>query len=437
MWEVRFARFDGDLASRAEEWRIAIENGGKVRSIVHTLPESRAGASLTRGEAHDVAVRALEREFGVEASTLVPVAADEEQRPARVDWSFVWGDPKADVGKGAEARYAIAIAGDQLAAAGRFIHLPEGWLREERARHNRLQIVELGALAVFAAAGLMALVVGVRSWVKRRVDSQALAIVAGWTFVQVALVAANAWPRFAMGLSTTDPVVSQVTLKVLGTLSGGLVAALLAGFCAGVGSFGARNQPRQAGLAGSRAIVASIAAGALVAGVEAVLAPLVSGTPLWPSSGWRANDSPWLGAALGGTSIVVVASIALFVVHAAALLTRNWTRRVWLAVAIVIALECAFALAKGRSVPAASLVAGLAAGVTASLVVLLLLRHDLRLIPAFVAASVLLNGFAAASRSGELAKFALDAVVTVAVAWMMTIWLARPQQAMHASPTPG
>ncbi|MGH8801416.1 MAG: hypothetical protein ACREX6_03865, partial [Casimicrobiaceae bacterium] len=106
---------------------------------------------------------------------------------------------------------------------------------------------------------------------------------------------------------------------------------------------------------------------------------------------------------------------------------------VWLAVAIVIALECAVALAQGRATPVASLATGLAGGVAASAVLLLLLRYDLRGVPAFAASVALLHGFTRALRADALPWFALDAAVTLLVAWRMTVWLRTPWRA--APPT--
>src|SRR5207253_8342810 len=46
-WFVRFARFQGDVAERAEEYQVFIDGSGKVFRINHDLPEARSGKSLT------------------------------------------------------------------------------------------------------------------------------------------------------------------------------------------------------------------------------------------------------------------------------------------------------------------------------------------------------------------------------------------------------
>src|SRR6185369_6651613 len=66
MWEIRYARFEGDVAERAEEWRITVDGEGRVRQVRHTLPESRAGARLAREQALVLARNAVKEQLGLE-----------------------------------------------------------------------------------------------------------------------------------------------------------------------------------------------------------------------------------------------------------------------------------------------------------------------------------------------------------------------------------
>jgi hypothetical protein len=51
LWEVRYAMFEGDVAARAEEWRVSINPDGSLRQVRHQLPEARPGARLSKEEA--------------------------------------------------------------------------------------------------------------------------------------------------------------------------------------------------------------------------------------------------------------------------------------------------------------------------------------------------------------------------------------------------
>ena len=431
VWDVRYVTFGGDVVARAEEWRVAIAGDGSVRAMGHALPESRAGARLTRDEALPLAQKALASRFGVDARPLEIVAADQQQLPERTDWSFIFGDPRIAVGAGGEARYVVNVSGDRVSGAGRFVHVPETWTRAERERDNRLQVVALAGVAVLLAAGLAALVVGILGWVRDRVDARALRIVFAATLVLAVASAANGWPEVAMRLATTQPLASQLTTKILGGLAAALFGALIAGLCAGVGAFDARTSPPLDRIGRWPAPVAAIAAGAFVVGLEIALGALATpDAPTWPGAAWASKAFPLAGALLSGLAFISLASAQLFVVYVVSRLTSGFTRRLWLALVVVVALECAAALAQGPANIAGALVSGVIAGLAATAVLLLLLRYDRRLVPAFAATIVIMTGAVRAAQAMAWLPFALDAIATIAVAVWYTRFLRRaPAQA--------
>jgi hypothetical protein len=425
-WEVRYAMFGGDVVERAEEWRVAVTDDRSVRAMSHSLPEARAGAQLARDAALALAQRALRTRFDVDAAALKLVAADEQQRPARTDWSFVFGDPRIAVGAGGEARYIVAVAGDTVSGAGRFVHVPETWTRAERERDNRLQILALAAAILFFAAGMAALVVGIIGWIRHRVDARLLRIVFAIMLAIAVLSALNRWPSIAMHLSTTEPLASQLTTKVLGGGGAALLGALLAGLCAGVGAFGARMTAPLARIGRWPAPMAAVAAGAFVVGLQVALAaPVTRDVPIWPGGGWDSQAFPLAGGLLSGLGFIGFAGLELFVVYVVSRLTRGFSRRLWLAIVVVIVLECAASLIQGRSNLAGALVSGVIAGAAAAAVLLLLLRYDPRLVPAFAATVLLMTGAIKAAQSAAWLPFGVDAVATIAVAVWLTRYLQR------------
>ena len=437
VWQVRYATFEGDVEERAEEWRVAIANDRSVRAMSHTLPESRPGARLSRDAALARAREALAKRFGVDPQGLRVVAADEEQRPARTDWSFVFGDPRIAVGAGGEARYAVTVSGDEASAAGRFVHVPEAWTRGEQSIDNKLEVVALGGIVVFFAAGLAALIVGIVSFVRHRVDARALRVVFAAAFALALLSAANAWPVVAMSLSTAEPLASQLTTKILGAIVSALFAGLLLALCAGVGVYGATLAPPRERLGRLPPAIAAIAAGAFVIGLQTALGALaVPDQPTWPGAAWASQAVPLAGAALSGLEFVGLASAELFVVFAVSRLTHGFSRRLWLAVAVVLALECAAALAQGRANLAGALIGGAIAGVVASGVLLMLLRFDPRMVPAFAATIVLLGGAVRAAQSASWLLFAIDAAATIAVTALYTRYLRREHRSGPADTIP-
>jgi hypothetical protein len=426
VWQVRYALFEGDVAARAEEWRVNVSGDGHVRTMTHALPEARAGAKLARDAALALAQKALRARFDVDAVPLTLVSADEAQRPARTDWSFVFGDPRIVVGKGGEARYVVTIAGDEVSGAGHYVFVPETWTRTEQETDNQLQVVALAGLVVFFAAGLAALVTGILGFVRHRVDMRAVFAVFAATFTIAVLSAANAWPSIAFGLSTTEPVATQLTLKVLRAIASALVAGLLLALCAGVGVFGATRAPARSRIGRLPTPLAAMAAGAFVTGLQSALGALaIPDAPTWPSERFASLASPLAGGVLSGAAFVGLASAELFVLYAVSRLTDGFAKRLWLAVAIVLALELAVALAQGRAHLPAAMIGGLIAGLVASGVLLMLLRYDPRMVPAFAATVVVLTGAVSAAQSRAWAPFALDALATIAVAAIFTAYLRR------------
>ena len=65
-WNVRIATFEGDVAERAEEWRVFVTKAGQILRTEHTLPEARPGATLDENAARERAVASVARDFGLD-----------------------------------------------------------------------------------------------------------------------------------------------------------------------------------------------------------------------------------------------------------------------------------------------------------------------------------------------------------------------------------
>jgi Ca2+/Na+ antiporter len=428
LWSVRYARFAGDVADRAEDWRVTINPDGSVRQVVHDLPESRKGAALARDDAARLADAELRKRFGLDPATLKLVGAADRARPARTDWTFLWNEPGVDVGKDGEARVQVSIAGDEVVGSGRAVFIPEAWRRAEQARDSQWAAAKVAVGILVACVGIGALFVGIRSFTAAPTDARAGFGVGLISFVATLIGAANAWPAFAYGLSTTDPVTTQVLLHIAGIAVGAIIVALFTGMFAAVASQSLRAQPRQPIAHGLPAWQAGVAVAFVIAGFNALLtAAAPQSTPIWPSLGIEEGAVPALGALLQGVAYlrqVVVAMFALFVLQR---VTGGWTRRVWLVVLMLLVLFAIPALGAREIGPA--LASGLAAALIATAFVLWLLRYDARVLPAYVAATAIIGAATETARTGLAIAwlwFALSAAVTVLIAIAVTRWIARP-----------
>jgi hypothetical protein len=130
-WMVRVATFEGDVADRAEEWRIYVDATGEVRSVQHSIPQARAGATLDEPAARAKALAAVQAKYQIDAARLKEVSAKPAKQKARMDWTFTFSDltqPPAP-----EPRIEVGLAGDEVVSVTRYFHVPEEWERAQRA----------------------------------------------------------------------------------------------------------------------------------------------------------------------------------------------------------------------------------------------------------------------------------------------------------------
>ena len=73
---VRFAKFEGDLNERAEEYQVALDNKGKPLSITHKLPENSAGIELTEDEAKDFVYATINKHYSLTPEVIEFISAE-------------------------------------------------------------------------------------------------------------------------------------------------------------------------------------------------------------------------------------------------------------------------------------------------------------------------------------------------------------------------
>jgi membrane protease YdiL (CAAX protease family) len=429
LWEVRFARFEGDVAERAEEWRATVDGNGVLRQIAHRIPEGRPGPSLDRAAALAIAERSLQTMFGVNTAAVVLRTADEADRPARRDWVFAFGDPKLNVGANAEARYQVLIAGDEVIAAARSVFIPEAWQRTEVERDGTRQLVKMVSGAFIGVSVLLALVYAVIAWTRRRYDRRALRWVAIATAAMLIATSINSWPTLAMQLRTAEPIPAQLATSILGTLAGALVIALLFGLLAGVAAWYARSQTRVPVAGKLPPAAVGVAAALATAGIAAALTAGAAPTmPLWPDLRALGFAWSWGGAITAGLGFIPVAVVTLFLLCVVDRATSGWTRRIPLAALALMLFGFSLAYVSGQDVVGA-VRQGVIEGLTTLIFAWLVLRYDMATVPAFVATGLILDGMRNAMLSGTPEAwgfFAITAAVTIALAWAVTRYITRP-----------
>ncbi len=418
-WQVRFARFEGDVAERAEEYRVWVDPHGEVVRLQHRLAESSPGMSLTEAEARDRAREAIRERLGLDPATLTEIAAEPSQLPARRDWSFTFSDPTHWPLADGQARVEVDLAGNEVSDAWRFVHVPEDWERAQRERASLARAVQMLAglmLILVLGAGVGAAIFRwSRGFFPVRIALTAAAVLAAADLASLA----NRWPEVSAFFSTAQPFNLQAaTFALVGTVSMVVSAAAL-GLDTGLVRV---LLPPVA--ARRRDLTAGAGLGALIAGITAAATALHS-PPLPPTADLGPAGAAWpfLAALLAPVTGVVVGTVlVLLTVLAADRATSGWRRRRSLGIALVIALAL---LVAGAGRPD-SLTAWLGATALTTVVlvaaVLLVIRHAPAIVPlAFGTSKVLgaIRDAAIGGYPGAAAGAIAAAFVAALVAWGM------------------
>jgi hypothetical protein len=323
-WVVRFARFQGDVAERAEEYQVYTDGGGSVFRVSHDLPEAKPGKNLTSDEARQIALAAL-RENQPEGDGQVPlettfseISAEAAKRPARTDWTFVFKDTRDYGLPQGEARISIEIGGDQITDAVRYVYVPENWARDERARQNVPGIIRAVCTLILITFTLAAAIIGAVHWSRKQPFSvRTFLAVFATVFVLGVVNVLNNAPALASQAVTTQPLALTIGIVIVSSVLSGLFMAaglaLVAGLAVDDPALSLRGTDRRSTLIG-------ICAGLTIAGavgVARLIGPTLS--PSWGNLGPASAFVPFLSATTGSvgnffTQTMILLAI-LFGVH--------------------------------------------------------------------------------------------------------------------------
>jgi membrane protease YdiL (CAAX protease family) len=423
-WLVRYANWEGDVAERADEYRVWIGGDGEALRFRHQLPEARAGAELDEDEARAMALSVVEAAFGLEPGAVEEISAEPEKLLERKDWKFVFSDPSDYPLSEGDARVAVHIGGDEVVDAYRFVHVPEEWERDERNRRQAIGIVRTVCTVVLVFLYIGGAIAAVVRWSRGRFAVRSF-LFFGLLLLALSVVdTLNSWPLIASRFSTAQPFPLQASVTLAATLVGALVVAgavaLIIGLVHGW-------LPAQEGRSRVGALGAGAALGALMVGVAtAAAAAAPSLAPSWATYMTGASSVPILGAALAPVvGWIVSTALLLLVLGAVHVATQGWTRRRALFSVLLIVLGFALAGAEGADSVGLWLAAGLVTGLLLWLAWVFVLRFHLALIPVAAAAMAIL-GILRESAIGAYPGALVGGVVAVILVGFLAVhWFGR------------
>jgi len=428
-WVVRFARFEGDVAERAEEYLVFVHqhgqpgHSGERPRLRHRLPEARAGASISEEQARKLARAAVEEQFGLPPpglNDLKEVSAVPAKHPSRVDWVFTFAERENRWLSSGEARLIAAIAGDEVVDAYRHVHLPEEWERAERQRRTLPRAVQMVSTILLALVLLAGVASALVAWSRGHYRPRVFVAVFLLLLALGAIDLANAWPSIQAGLSTERPVSHQVLVRIASGLfvvlstSAGL--ALISGFLHSSRPAASLESPDALSLGCSLGALAA----ALAALSEAWTPSLVPAWPDYEPAG--AMFPPLAGALRPLRGQIVATTVMLLLMCAAQRLSAGGTRRkAWLALGLMVAGWMLAGVGPVASLPA-WLASGGILGVALTLAYLALLRFDFTVIPLAVGVMSLLAELKQALYRAYPGWLAAGALALGLVAVLSYVW---------------
>ena len=232
-WNVRFAKFEGDIVERAEEYKVFIIKDGLVFRTLHDLPETRPGKTLSEEQARIIAHKAVQDRYNLDPSQLKKISATADKKPQRMDWQFTFADHQNYSLEKGEARIDVQIAGDKVVDSYRYIHVPEEWERAEQNKQPFVHIItQLCSLMIYGLF-FIGIVLSLAHWGSGTTTGTTL-----WYFILLLAFFVfnliNNWPHYIALFNTSQPFYDQV-FRLFGTHAIGILMrtasmALVIGF---------------------------------------------------------------------------------------------------------------------------------------------------------------------------------------------------------------
>ena len=335
-WDIRFVRFDENISveDRAEEFIVEVSNEGEVLGLFHKMPEGRQGVSLDEKNVRLLAFEALSKKFRLGKTQIELVSAELKKRPERRDWRFVFRQPDVLSQNLGQALLSVDIAGDIIVGVKRFVEVPEKWQREEREREQAVFMVSAIGGTCIVLVIIAITICAIISWSRGLFSFSVFAKIGvglcAWGYLSVI----NSWPGAYFNFTTTDPLSTQIVMKISGALFlVSLSAFVVAGLSGAALSWNNRiSTDKVDWILGLSIAFAWKGFG----GVMSLLPP--ESLPEWPTFFNAANYFSWWTGNLSLVGYFLGSSILMAFIGITSKFTENWKKRVSLAYIALMAV---------------------------------------------------------------------------------------------------
>lgn len=334
-WRVRFVKFTGDVAARAEEYNLYVKDKAEVYSFSHSLPEDREGAVLEEETARMIALTALQQQFKVSSTGWKEISALPEKLPARRDWKFVFIDTLNYQLNESELRYTAVISGDRVTSLMRYIYVPEDWMREQKNLSRTADSLQNFTGIFQFLLFFLSFVLAIISWTKKKFDLRFFLQLLVFLIIVQLIILINRWPLFLLGFSSSEPFNNQVLGIILRRSLGLIVTSFSLAVIGGWLKF----QFGQNVNTGKSLLPALLWSGITVAVITLLQLLLPVLEPFRDSFENLAYYSPFLGELFNNIPPYINLTILVFIIYwIVDTLSRKWTGKKGLTYVLLVIL---------------------------------------------------------------------------------------------------
>ena len=212
---VRFAKFNGSISQRAEEYSIFINGSDKsIVRVAHFLPEDYYKKSLEKKTATRLAYNFLKYKFKLEQKNIKQISITPKKFPQRIDWEFVFNDKNINLEKSLQekTRILIKISGNSISDSYTTIAIPENWSRIQKKYKTIIYILESTSRAFINSIFLVGIIFSIFRWSKHKFSAKAFWFSFLFLFSLSIIMKINVFPQ-AIGLfSIQESIESQMLM---------------------------------------------------------------------------------------------------------------------------------------------------------------------------------------------------------------------------------
>jgi membrane protease YdiL (CAAX protease family) len=387
-WFVRFAKFDGDISERTEEWNVYIDGQGMVRSFSHKLPEVRSGKSLSKDETRIIVYNELKKIFNQEPAKLKEVSAVEKKMPNRTDWVFEFADTINYRLKTGEGRYYIQISGDKLTEYYAYLYVPEDFTRIENSRETVLKSIKSILMIIVILILISGLILGIVMWSRKQFDVKSFLIFSSVLIALGIIHFINGLKAMPIYFPTSEPYITKYIMTGLGSVLWLLALALIIGIFAG---FLKKWVKFSSDYSTGRTIINGISSAMILSGTFTILNLLKPALePKIPDLAEASATLTFLNGIDILSKYILISVIVLFLISAVTNISKSWTKNRTLSIGLLILLG--FILSSFSILTISFwIISGIVLSAVLIALYIFILRYNLAIVPSLVGTNYILN----------------------------------------------